>query len=149
MAGIRGRDTRIELVIRKALHARGLRYRLHSKKLPGRPDMAFSSRKAAVFINGCFWHGHDCTLFRLPRTNTDFWRNKIETNIARDTRSLESLHAMGWRTAVVWECALRSQPAARVDELVAGLDAWVRTGTGNMGLRGASALQSTQAASDA
>ena len=136
MSGIRGRNTKIEMMVRKALHARGLRYRLHSRKLPGKPDMAFASAKAAVFMNGCFWHGHNCPLFRLPGTNTEFWRNKIDGNRARDERSLEALEALGWRTAVVWECAMRGRPVQEFTELVSGLESWIRTGSGNIERRG-------------
>jgi DNA mismatch endonuclease (patch repair protein) len=136
MSGIRGRDTKIELVVRKALHARGLRYRLHNRKLPGRPDMAFIGTKAAVFMNGCFWHGHDCLLFRLPATNTEFWQTKIDANRARDISSLEALHAMGWRTAVIWECAMRSRPAEEFASLLDRLEEWVRKGSDNLDLRG-------------
>lgn len=132
MSGIRGSNTKIEMLVRSALHARGLRYRLHSRKLPGRPDMAFTGARAAVFMNGCFWHGHDCPLFRLPGTNTEFWRSKIEGNRARDLRSLAALHAQGWRTAVVWECAMRGRPVAEFDDLIEGLHGWLRDGTGNI-----------------
>ncbi|MFW5333254.1 very short patch repair endonuclease [Hydrogenophaga sp. ZJX-1] len=135
MSGIRGRDTKIELLARKALHARGLRYRLHDRKLPGRPDMAFIGAKAAVFMNGCFWHGHDCPLFRLPASNTEFWRVKIDANRSRDIASLEALHAMGWRTAVVWECAMRGRPAYEFAGLLDRLEEWVRKGSGNLDFR--------------
>lgn len=136
MAGIRGSNTKIEMVVRKALHARGLRYRLHNRKLPGRPDMAFAGMKAAVFMNGCFWHGHDCPLFRLPRSNTEFWKTKIEGNRARDVRSLAALHALGWRTAVVWECSMRGRPLQEFDVLVNNLEAWLRHAGGNTEMRG-------------
>ena len=136
MAGIRGRNTKIEVVVRKALHARGLRYRLHNRKLPGSPDMAFAGTKAAVFMNGCFWHGHDCPLFRLPRTNTEFWKTKIDGNRARDARSLAALHALGWRTAVVWECTMRGRPLQEFDVLIDNIEAWLRHAGGNTEMRG-------------
>jgi DNA mismatch endonuclease, patch repair protein len=135
MSGIRGRDTKIELLVRKALHARGLRYKLHNRKLPGRPDVAFIGAKAAVFLNGCFWHAHDCPLFRLPASNTEFWRAKFETNRSRDVASLEALHAMGWRTAVVWECAVRGRPACEFTGLLDRLEEWIRKGSGNLDCR--------------
>ena len=109
MAGIRGKNTRPELAIRSALHQRGLRYRIHSSKVFGRPDMVFPSQKAVVFVHGCFWHGHDCRFFRLPKTRADFWRLKIAQNRARDGVVAEQLAAHGWRQLVVWECALRGQ----------------------------------------
>lgn len=136
MSGIRGRDTKIELVVRKALHARGLRYRLHNRMLPGRPDMAFSGAKAVIFMNGCFWHGHDCPFFRLPASNTEFWQAKIEANRVRDVRSLEALHALGWRTAVVWECSIRNRPMEGFVDLLDQLEEWIRKGSGNLDLRG-------------
>ncbi len=94
MAGIRSRDTKPELAIRRALHAMGYRYRLHGK-LPGRPDLVFPSRNAVIFIHGCFWHGHDCPLFRLPGSRTSFWTTKIDGNRRRDAAALEALAAAG------------------------------------------------------
>lgn len=136
MSGIGGRNTKIELTVRKALHARGLRYRLHNRNLPGRPDMAFIGAKAAVFMNGCFWHGHDCPLFRLPGSNTEFWRAKIDANRSRDIVTLDALHAMGWRTAVVWECAMRGRPADELSVLLGRLEEWIRDGFGHLDVRG-------------
>ena len=136
MSGIRGRDTKIELVVRKALHARGLRYRLHNRSLPGRPDIAFMGVKAAVLMNGCFWHGHDCSFFRLPASNTEFWREKIDANRRRDAKALDSLHALGWRTATVWECAIRNRPVEEFAHLLDCIESWVRAGTGHLELRG-------------
>lgn len=107
MSRIRGRDTRPELMIRRGLHARGYRYRLHDKDLPGRPDMVFSKRRAVLFVHGCFWHGHDCPLFRMPATRTDFWATKIATNRSRDAKVRAALAGAGWRVLTVWECSLR------------------------------------------
>lgn len=107
MSMIRGRDTRPELLIRRGLHARGYRYRLHDKGLPGRPDMVFSKRRAVLFVHGCFWHGHDCPLFRMPATRTDFWATKIATNRSRDAKVRSALSGAGWRVLTVWECSLR------------------------------------------
>nr|WP_275255837.1 very short patch repair endonuclease [Achromobacter ruhlandii] len=109
MARIRGRDTKPELSIRKALHARGFRYRLHDKRLPGKPDLVFPSRRKIVFVHGCFWHMHGdaCALARMPKSNLDFWRAKLEGNRTRDAMKLEQLGAMGWKVLVVWECELR------------------------------------------
>jgi len=117
MAGIGSRDTRPEMVIRRGLHALGYRYRLHDQRLPGRPDLVFPSRRAVIFINGCFWHGHDCSLFRWPGTRPQFWRDKIGGNIARDARVRADLTIAGWRVMDVWECAMRGrnrQPPADV-----------------------------------
>lgn len=136
MSGIRGRDTKIEMIVRKALHARGLRYRLHNRSLPGRPDIAFMTPKAAVLMHGCFWHGHDCPFFRLPASNTEFWREKIDANRARDAKALDALHALGWRTATIWECAIRGRPAEELAGLLDCIESWVRAGTGHLELRG-------------
>src|SRR5688572_11362784 len=97
MAGIRSGNTKPELTIRKALHRLGLRYRLHTKGVPGRPDMVFASRKATVFVHGCFWHGHDCRYFRMPTTRPEFWTAKIRANQKRDMVVSELLAEDGWR----------------------------------------------------
>ncbi len=118
MSGIRGRDTKPEMLIRKGLHARGYRYRLHARTLPGRPDLAFPSRKAAIFIHGCFWHGHDCPLFKWPSTRAEWWRAKIEGNHARDRAVRAELADMGWRQLRVWECALKGRQRRDPDDLL-------------------------------
>jgi len=107
MSGIRGRDTKPEILVRSLLHREGFRFRLHVRELPGKPDIVLPKYRAAIFVHGCFWHGHDCPLYRLPGTRPDFWRNKIDRNRASDRRAREALLAAGWRVAVVWECALR------------------------------------------
>jgi DNA mismatch endonuclease (patch repair protein) len=127
MAGIRGRDTRPELSIRKALHRAGLRYRLHSAQVTGRPDVVFPSRKAAVFIHGCFWHGHDCKFFRLPGTRREFWEAKINRNRDRDALVSAQLADAGWRQLVVWECAVRGRDDNEVEEVAARVADWLRS----------------------
>lgn len=125
MSGIRDRDTKGELLIRKGLHARGLRYRINAKDLPGKPDIVLPRHYAVVFFNGCFWHQHDCPLFRWPKTREDFWRDKLEKNRERDRRVLSELAGSGWRIGIVWECGLKSvrnDPMVLLDE-VAG---WVK-----------------------
>jgi DNA mismatch endonuclease (patch repair protein) len=107
MSRIRGRDTKPEIMIRRGLHARGLRYRLQDRTLPGRPDLVFAGRRAVILVHGCFWHGHTCPLFRLPASRIEFWRAKIESNRQRDARVHKALLAMGWRVLVVWECSLK------------------------------------------
>lgn len=119
MSRIRGRDTKPEMFVRQGLHARGLRYRLHDRKLPGRPDLVFAQYQAAVFVHGCFWHAHGCALSKLPATRQDFWKNKLEGNAARDRRTIDALHAAGWRVLVIWECALRG-PARLSGEVLLG-----------------------------
>lgn len=118
MSRIRGRDTKPEMLIRQGLHARGLRYRLHDKALPGRPDLVFPKYHTVVFIHGCFWHAHDCALSKLPATRQDFWKKKLEGNVARDRLAIETLQTDGWRILIVWECALRGPLRMQLDELL-------------------------------
>lgn len=112
MSRIRGSNTKLEVLVRKGLHARGLRYRLGGAKLPGRPDIVLPKYRTVVFVHGCFWHGHDCPLYRLPKTRPEFWADKIGKNRARDQRVTCELEAMGWRVLTVWECSLRGQSEA-------------------------------------
>ena len=108
MSRIRGKDTKPELLVRRFLFAHGIRYRLHDKKLPGRPDMVFPKYKTVLFIHGCFWHGHEgCRYFVTPKTNTDWWLAKINGNIAKDSNSIIQLEQQGWKVIVVWECWLK------------------------------------------
>ncbi|UKK86330.1 very short patch repair endonuclease [Sphingopyxis sp. BSN-002] len=107
MAGIRSRNTAPEVLLRKMLHKRGLRFRLHRKSLPGSPDLTFPRYRAAVFVHGCFWHGHECHLFKWPKTRTEFWVTKITGNRERDARTVEKITQLGWKALVVWECELR------------------------------------------
>lgn len=110
MSRIKGANTKPEEIVRKYLFSRGFRYRKNDKKLPGTPDIVLPKYKAVIFVNGCFWHGHkDCRYFVIPKTNTDFWLNKINTNIERDKRKQEALKELGWNVIVVWECELKSK----------------------------------------
>lgn len=123
MSGIRGKDTQPELVVRRALHAAGLRYRLHDTGLPGKPDLVFPRHHVVVFVHGCFWHAHrDCRFFRVPATRTDFWQAKLAGNAARDARHVQGLLNAGWRVATVWECAVRARMS--LDPLAE----WIRAG---------------------
>lgn len=125
MAGIRGRDTRPEVQLRKALHAQGFRFRLQDRKLPGRPDIVLPRYHAVIFVNGCFWHRHaGCRLTTTPATRPEFWQAKFEGNRERDRKNMADLRAAGWRIAVVWECALRPSTADVVAQTVAR---WLRT----------------------
>jgi DNA mismatch endonuclease (patch repair protein) len=128
MSRIRGRDTKPELLIRHGLHARGLRYRLHDRKLPGRPDLAFSQHRAAIFVHGCFWHMHGCSLSKLPATRHDFWQRKLEANAARDRKAINALQAVGWRVLVVWECAVRGRRRHPIDNVLTSATAFIRNG---------------------
>lgn len=108
MAAIQGKDTKPELLVRKFLFSRGFRYRLNHPRLPGHPDIVLRKYRTVIFVNGCFWHGHEnCKYFRLPKTNTDFWRNKIERNKKRDKEEQSRLYAMGWHCITIWECQLK------------------------------------------
>lgn len=111
MSRIRGSNTKLEVLVRKGLHARGLRYRLGGAKLPGRPDIVLPKYRTVVFVHGCFWHGHDCPLYRLPKTRPEFWADKIGKNRTRDQRVTSELEAMRWRVLTVWECSLRGKTA--------------------------------------
>ena len=126
MAAIRASDTKPELVIRRALHRRGFRFLLHNSKLPGKPDLVFPRFKAVLFVNGCFWHGHGCGLFRWPSTREEFWRNKIGGNADRDFRNEDHLVAAGWRTAVIWECGLKGRGQLPPAELVDIISAFLK-----------------------
>ncbi|MEO1989241.1 MAG: very short patch repair endonuclease [Martelella sp.] len=137
MSGIRGKDTKPEIVIRKALHAAGFRYRLHDRRLPGKPDMVFPKYRAVLFIHGCFWHGHDCHLFRLPSTRAEFWKAKIEGNVARDRAATEQLQTAGWRVGTVWECALKGREKLEFAAVAGQLADWLRSDGSAIELRGA------------
>lgn len=109
MSRIRGKDTIPELRVRRTLHAVGYRYRLHSKSLPGHPDLVFPSRRKVIFVHGCFWHGHDCVHGRRrPNTNVAYWKAKYEANRVRDARKENALKKMGWRVHVIWECEVKA-----------------------------------------
>lgn len=110
MAAIKGKNTRPELVVRKFLFAKGFRYRIHVNKLPGRPDIVLKKYKTAIFIDGCFWHGHkECRLSQPPKSNSDFWRHKIDLNKARDYRVNVELGLLGWKVIRIWECGLKGK----------------------------------------
>lgn len=136
MAAIRGSHTKPELLVRKAMHAAGLRYRLHVKQLPGRPDLVFPKHRAVVFVNGCFWHQHDCHLFKWPGTRRDFWHEKIGRNAANDEKVVAILLETGWRVAIVWECALKGRTRLDETEAMQRLAGWVRSDISALTIRG-------------
>lgn len=110
MAAIKGKDTKPEMIVRKYLFSRGLRFRVQVKKLPGTPDIVLPKYKTAIFVNGCFWHGHEgCKYFRLPKSNVEFWKEKIERNIERDRELMRALLNLGWTVIRIWECELRNK----------------------------------------
>jgi DNA mismatch endonuclease, patch repair protein len=123
MRRVKGKDTSPELAVRKALTALGARYRLHRKDLPGNPDIVLPGRKLALFVHGCFWHGHDCARgARVPKQNRDYWVGKVERNTARDAKTRDALAALGWRVETIWECDLKDASAleARLRDLLSG-----------------------------
>ena len=137
MAGIRGKDTKPELSLRRALHRLGLRYRLHVTGLPGRPDIVLPRHYAAIQVHGCFWHRHEhCTFCTTPASNKKFWKSKFEDTVKRDERNLDALRKLGWKVAIVWECSVKD----RGSEAVAGdIAAWLRSGRSFREISGPSA----------
>ncbi|WP_439636117.1 very short patch repair endonuclease [Oceanicaulis sp.] len=129
MSGIRGKDTKPELIVRQGLHARGYRFRLHRKDLPGKPDIVLPKYRAVIFVNGCFWHGHDCHLFKWPKTREEFWREKIDLNRKRDATSISDLLSRNWRVLVVWECALKGRLKQEPDAFWNLTSQWLDNGT--------------------
>ncbi len=128
MSGIRGRNTKPEILIRSLLHRHGFRFRLHARDLPGKPDIVLPRYHAVIFVHGCFWHGHDCPLFKWPGTRPDFWRDKIGRNRAKDHKARESLLASGWRVGIVWECAIRGA-GKNVEAVEQSLADWLQDST--------------------
>lgn len=127
MAGIRGTNTKPEMLLRKGLHARGFRFRLHDRSLPGKPDIVLPRYGAVVFAHGCFWHGHNCHLFKWPSTRPEFWRAKIRGNSATDARSEAELGEAGWRYAIVWECALKGRTRLSLDVVISTCADWLKS----------------------
>lgn len=111
MQAVKQKDTLPEMLLRRALHRLGYRYRVHAKDLPGRPDLVFPSRKKVVFVHGCFWHGHDCSKGRLPKSRPEYWIPKIEANKARDERVISELKRDGWDVMVIWQCETKELDA--------------------------------------
>jgi DNA mismatch endonuclease, patch repair protein len=125
MAGIRGKDTQPELGLRSALHRLGLRYRLHARELPGRPDILLPKHRAAIQVHGCFWHRHEsCHYCTTPAGNTQFWRAKFDETVKRDKRNLEALQKLGWKVAIVWECSIKDKGADAIAKTIA---AWLES----------------------
>ncbi len=125
MSGIQGKDTKPEVMIRKSLHRKGFRYRLHVKSLPGKPDLVFPKYNAVIQVNGCFWHGHNCHLFKWPSTRPNFWRNKILGNKERDTKNKLELEKLGWRVLAIWECAVKGKYRQPFEVLIEQISEWL------------------------
>ncbi len=127
MAGIGGRNTSPELLIRSLLHRNGYRFRLHRKDLPGKPDIVLKKYRAVILIHGCFWHGHRCHMFKWPKSNADFWCTKILANVKRDRRAIAALDMAGWRILTIWECGLRGPRAIVPDVLFRRISSWLQS----------------------
>lgn len=124
MAGIRGKNTKPELILRRALHKNGFRYRIHDSRLPGKPDIVLPMYKALIFVHGCFWHRHfNCWWNTSPSSNTEFWKGKLAQNAERDARNVEKLRNQGWRIAIVWECSMRLSDA---EQVAAEVESWLK-----------------------
>jgi DNA mismatch endonuclease, patch repair protein len=136
MASIGSKHTRPELAVRRGLFARGFRYRLHVRELPGTPDLVLPKYRAVVFVSGCFWHGHGCRLFRWPTSNEAFWRKKISRTTERDREARHRLELGGWRVATVWECSLKGRSGMELDAVVNQLAAWLPTGGDSLDIAG-------------
>jgi DNA mismatch endonuclease (patch repair protein) len=127
MSGIRSRHTKPERIIRSGLHRLGFRYGLHNRKLRGTPDLVLPKYHAVIFVHGCFWHGHSCSLFKLPGTRTGFWKSKFSRNQTNDRAAREALLNDGWRVLTVWECATRGKSEREIRTLVASIARWLRS----------------------
>lgn len=136
MSGIGSKDTTPELLVRRELHALGFRYRTHDAALPGKPDLVFPKYKAVIQVNGCFWHCHQCHLFKWPNTRREFWKKKLEGNADRDARNIACLEESGWRVLIVWECALKGKTGRPISEVAQTTANWVQFGKGSATIEG-------------
>ncbi len=138
MSGIRGKNTKPELQIRKALHARGFRYRLHKTSLPGKPDLTLPKYNAVIFVHGCFWHLHGCHLFKWPSTRPKFWKKKITGNKTKDQENIATLQKEGWRILIVWECALKGKEKLDFQSVIDQAVKWLNSSKNYLEIRGES-----------
>lgn len=136
MAGVRAANTKPEMILRRGLHAFGFRFRLHGRKLTGKPDIVLPRYRAVIFVNGCFWHGHECQLFRWPKTREAFWREKISGNRTRDKLADHELETSGWRVLHVWECSLRGTSRLGPDKVIELAASWVKSDESRGEIRG-------------
>ncbi|MAE50877.1 MAG: very short patch repair endonuclease [Micavibrio sp.] len=137
MSGIRGKNTKPEHFIRKTLHAKGFRFRLHRKDLPGKPDLVLSKYRTVIFVHGCFWHGHDCHLFKWPKSRPDFWRAKISKNQENDEKALVALKKDNWRILVIWECAIKGKERIEPESIMKTMVNWLKSDGEFLEIRGA------------
>ena len=136
MSGIRSKNTKPELLIRKGLHARGFRFRLHDKRLPGKPDLVLPKYSAVIFVHGCFWHRHDCHLFKWPKTRREFWHKKLLRNQEKDVESYASLKKDGWYILTIWECALKGRTRKPLDKVLDMAADWLVSGQRDRQIKG-------------
>lgn len=136
MSGIKAKDTKPEILVRNALHQRGYRYRLHDKRLPGTPDLVLPKYNAVIFVHGCFWHGHECHLFKWPKTRQEFWHEKITANKARDAKQKDCLFAEGWRVAEIWECSLKGRFCLDFLLVIESIEGWISSEEISLEIRG-------------
>ncbi|MDX7777628.1 very short patch repair endonuclease [Aeromonas hydrophila] len=141
MAGIKCANTKVEVQIRQLLHHAGFRYRLHNAALPGKPDLWLARYRAVIEVNGCFWHGHDCHLFKMPSSRTDFWQAKIASNRARDARHLAELEQLDIRRLTIWECALKGRLRHDPERLLLVISWWLTSGVSHGEIAGGRELQ--------
>ena len=127
MAAIKSKNTTLELWLRKRLHAKGFRYRVNAKILPGKPDIVLTKYKAVIFIHGCFWHMHDCPLFVLPKSRTTWWNEKLKKNQNRDQDNINKLHDLDWRILIVWECAIKGRLKLSEDDVIRKTTTWIHS----------------------
>lgn len=125
MSGIQGKNTKPELIIRRALFREGFRYKLHDKKLPGKPDLVLPKYNAIIFIHGCFWHRHECHLFKWPSTRPEFWKQKINRNVEVDAKNHRQLKNDGWYILTIWECALKGKTKRSLQDVVTSTVDWL------------------------
>lgn len=136
MSQIRGRNTRPEVLLRKGLFRHGFRYRLHDKTLPGKPDLVFPKYRAIILVQGCFWHGHDCHLFKWPKSHQLFWRNKISATKMRDSKNIAQYEVLGWKVLQVWECSLKGKSRRPLPEVLNTIANWIRYDSLSAEIRG-------------
>ncbi len=131
MSGIKGKNTKPEVLVRRGLFANGFRYKLHDQRLPGKPDLVLPKYMTVLFVNGCFWHGHECDLFRMPSTNREFWEKKINANRLNDSKNKELLLLAGWRVVTIWECATKGKRRWNIDTLISTVSNLIKNNSGD------------------
>ena len=136
MAGIRGKNTKPEILIRRGLHRLGFRFRLHDQMLPGKPDLVLAKHRAVILVNGCFWHAHGCPLFKYPSTSRSFWKQKLERNRDLDARNVARLRADGWRVLVIWECSIKGRNRLGDENVLSKASTWLYSNRQSGEIRG-------------